>query len=326
MDIHDENYEHDCEAHAAAHIEWLKTASPDDWHRTVLAFQWSEQYEPLYWIVQQDQCDRASALKIFWALCPEIEDAQAAQANRSEHWLSDNVIVEYIARRLHDQGYPRAEIAFDAEPMMLDDFARFQEAMRDCADPLWRPHPAMVRSIRGREVTLDRGFDQRCPDAFYSGGIELPPFYVVTPSMQVARSEFQAALLNLAGIGIAIGVIVFVDWSGVRAFLFAGLAILGGLWSASRVRASAAIVRSLIRQEYLVPSNGWAAVIAVIAIALGVLVAFALLKLPVLASIETVTGLGTMSARIFLGSVVIAVGWLIVWPTSTWLVYRRIFN
>lgn len=100
----DADYEHDSETYAAAHIEWLKSASPDDWHRAVLAFQWAEQRDPLFWIVQQDECDKATALKIFWALCPEIEDAQSAREQRSDHWLNDNVVVEYIANRLHGPG------------------------------------------------------------------------------------------------------------------------------------------------------------------------------------------------------------------------------
>lgn len=320
--MHEDEYEHDHDAYAAAHIEWLKTVNPDDWHRAVLAFQWSEAFDPLLWIVQQENCDKATALKIFWAMAPEMDDAKSVRAGRSDGWTSDNEIAEYIANRLNGTGYQRAKIAFDAEPMMLGDYEHFQREMRGIDDPLWRPHPDMIKSIRGREVTLDQGFDHSVPEAFAPVMFESPPLKALFPYMETARSEIDTILFNWAGIGVALGIILFIDWSGSRGLMLAGVAVAGALWSANQISKSAAIVRSLFRADYVAPSKFAALVIGAAGIAVGALAAYVFLRLPLVETLMAASSAGLTAVRAVAAIALLAALWLVARLTSKQLMLR----
>lgn len=209
---------------------------------------------------------------------------------------------------------------------MLGDYAQFQEDLGACGDPLWRPHPDMVRSIRGREVTLDQGFDARCPDEFYAGGIELPECYIVTPNMEVARGEMNTILLNLVGAGAALGVLLFAEWSSLRMIILIGVSLLGGYLSVRQIRASAAIVRSLLRQEYISPPRGWAAIIGAAGIAIGVLLAYLVLKVPMIAAVEAAIGWESSVVRLGMAAAVLGLFWVLARPLSKYLIYDKAFN
>ena len=255
----------DSMATAKAHIAWLETASPDDWHRSVLAFQWSERFDPLMWIVQQEECDKATALQVFWAMSPEIADADEVRARRSEGWLSDNEIAEYIAGRLHGRGYRRARIAFDAEPLMQADYEHFRRAIADQPNPLWRPHPDMVTSIRGREIMLDDAFDDRCPEPFAPVRVDLPPLEDLLPYMDRMRSEIDTILLNIVATGGALGAAIFGDLPVLALLVFAGLV----LYQLNQVREAAALVRGQLRADHVVPPARESIAIAAAGIAAG---------------------------------------------------------
>ncbi len=198
--------------YGSEYVEWLKFASPDDWHRVVLSFQWAEKYDPLMWIVQQDDCDKATALTVFWRCCPEIGDAETVRASRSENWLSDNEIVEYIANRLNGRGYSRTEIAFDREPIMLDDYAGFERDISEVKDPLWRPHPDMIRPISGREVVPDRDFFRRGEKFFGEEFSEFPINNLIRSNINISRHEVELILFNFSFIGVSLGMFMFAKW------------------------------------------------------------------------------------------------------------------
>jgi hypothetical protein len=102
---------------------------PDDWHRLVLYGNW-DFVDASAWevIVMQADCDRATALAIFWTADPsyyvEFEDATAVPAaNRSGYALISMIRKRWLAGK-----YMRAELAFDraldARPIDLNDLRR----------------------------------------------------------------------------------------------------------------------------------------------------------------------------------------------------------
>jgi hypothetical protein len=47
-------------------MAWLKQATPDEWHQVASGWIWGSGEDALRWIVGQEQCDKATALLIFW--------------------------------------------------------------------------------------------------------------------------------------------------------------------------------------------------------------------------------------------------------------------
>jgi hypothetical protein len=46
-------------------IEWLKEQTPDTWHQVAMSWNYDSGYEVLTWIVNQENCDRGTAARIF---------------------------------------------------------------------------------------------------------------------------------------------------------------------------------------------------------------------------------------------------------------------
>lgn len=185
------------------HIAWLKDASPEDWHRVALDFNWDNRIDSLLWIVQQPECDKATALTIFWLAQPTCYLMPSAKDEAETQTASERQLVQFIAERINAKGYVRSKIAFDAFPLMLQDYDELvAEVKKSPGGVAWKAHPDMKRSIRGREVRLDREFYQRYPEESHgSVMIDLPESDVVTPHMKTARFEVAAAIVNLVVVG-----------------------------------------------------------------------------------------------------------------------------
>ena len=102
---------------------------PDDWHRLALYGDW-DFVDTSAWraIVTRPDCDRATALAVFWKASPEyyvqFTDPGAIPAvNRDDYDL-----INLIRERWHGGGYTRAELAFDPDtdvwPVDLTDLRR----------------------------------------------------------------------------------------------------------------------------------------------------------------------------------------------------------
>lgn len=186
-------------------IAWLRAASPDDWHRVALDYNWDEGVETLYWIVQQPDCDRATALDIFWKGQPAWYLYLALKEGRDEADDPTWTMLKYIAARIHARGYTRSKIAFDATPALRQDFAELSGYAEQLANPPLRPHRDMLRSARGREIVNDMDFYRRYPFA-HSAMIETPALDEAAidgiPDLAAARSNAHTVVLNLFGIGV----------------------------------------------------------------------------------------------------------------------------
>jgi Domain of unknown function (DUF4274) len=96
--------------------DWAASRGPDDWHRLALFANW-DFVEPaaLRWIAVQPNCDRATALALFWKSQPDYflefpQRAAVPAVNRDGYDL-----VALIRERWQAGMYRRAELAFDRE-------------------------------------------------------------------------------------------------------------------------------------------------------------------------------------------------------------------
>lgn len=157
-------------------IAWLEKASPDDWHRAVLDFNWDWDIDPLFWIARQPQCDKATALTMFWKgqpawyLLMALENG-GSDTNREPIWD----MLKLIALRINAKDYVRSKIAYEVDEFTRDDFDELVEKASQLAHLPLKPHPDMKRSLRGRRIDNDIAFYQRYPKDFHGTVlIELP--------------------------------------------------------------------------------------------------------------------------------------------------------
>jgi hypothetical protein len=187
----------------AANIIWLNSTGPDDWHRVALDFDWGEPLYVLDWIVQQDDCDMATALTIFWKGQPGYFITDNRPSNEKPDGFSylNRKMCAYIAHRIASGGYKRSRIAYTPDSLTKQDFNEIVEIERAGNKTNFQSHPALIRRCRGRKVANDRSFYRRYPaDFHHSVEFELPGHDLLSIS-QMARVkviEFKNTLLRLA--------------------------------------------------------------------------------------------------------------------------------
>ena len=94
-------------------INFLRTRSPDDWHRYAFYANWNERLDVLYWIVKQPNCDKATASLIFWRGEPTGYDWEDDDQVLGEDEYAVEPLLKYIAIRFNTTGFSRSEIAYD---------------------------------------------------------------------------------------------------------------------------------------------------------------------------------------------------------------------
>ncbi len=158
-------------AHFVENIAWLGAASPDDWHRVALEFNWCYPLYLLDWIVRQEACDRATALTIFWKCDPECwmeEEGESKGQPNGYSWLSRQMCT-YIAGRVASGGYARSEIAFAPDTWTKHDYLGLVAHEQTLARPNFRTHRDLIKRTKGRVVDLNSDFYRRYPEQFHMG-------------------------------------------------------------------------------------------------------------------------------------------------------------
>lgn len=108
-----DSFEWSVERLHARQMQFLKNASPDDWHRYAWHHNWDERLDGLFWIVSQPDCDRATAMMTFWKGCPTGYDYEEDDEPMGDDVYAVAPMLRYISERFHTTGYPRAEISYD---------------------------------------------------------------------------------------------------------------------------------------------------------------------------------------------------------------------
>ena len=94
----------------------LKAMGPAGWHRIALYGNWDFTEPQVWtWIVSQPDCDKATALAIFWKASPEyyLQYADRSQARPAE--LDTYDLIALIRERWRAGAYTHAEFAFDPD-------------------------------------------------------------------------------------------------------------------------------------------------------------------------------------------------------------------
>lgn len=136
--------------------------APDDWHRLALFGNW-DFIDAATWraIVTSPECDRATALAIFWKLQPDyyvefVDRAAVPEVNREGYDL-----IALIRERWSKGLYSRAELAFDpAAEVGPVDYAALQTRYGSRVDRIIPP--AMRAKLDGRNVS---------PQGFHAPGV-----------------------------------------------------------------------------------------------------------------------------------------------------------
>jgi len=61
-------------------LEWLASKGPSEWHGVADAWHWEKGVWPLAWIIQQPDCDAATAALIYW--CSRPQDLYKVEGGR----------------------------------------------------------------------------------------------------------------------------------------------------------------------------------------------------------------------------------------------------
>jgi Domain of unknown function (DUF4274) len=152
----------------ARQLEFLKNASPDDWHRYADNHNWDERLDGLFWIVSQPDCDMATALLIFWKGEPTGYDYETEEEDLGGDIYAIVPMLKYISKRFNTTGYARSEISYDfladhginmpeyfamCEAGRLRDIELLIERQKTVADSLVKLHPNMrLLNVAGRKV------------------------------------------------------------------------------------------------------------------------------------------------------------------------------
>jgi hypothetical protein len=123
----------------AALLRYLERGTPDDWYQVAWAWNWDNGVEPLRWIVAQPQCDRGTALLVYWHADPRYVQRYAERAEVPAHHRPVYDLVKDIERRYLAGGYTRQRIAFDPRADAGHDWTKGQRG-----SPVARPLPAMM--------------------------------------------------------------------------------------------------------------------------------------------------------------------------------------
>jgi hypothetical protein len=94
-------------------IEWLGRHGPDEWHRAAMSWNWDAAYDVLLWIVTRPECDRATALDVFWKSAPEtsLDESYSTLVG----WGADNKLATTILDNWKAGFYRHGRFAYEFE-------------------------------------------------------------------------------------------------------------------------------------------------------------------------------------------------------------------
>ena len=148
-------------------IEWLRQQGPDEWHRTATTWNWDSGNEVLLWIVTQPECDRGTALDVFWKGSPECHVLPAGPDNSWSNvggFAEDHKLLSTILRNWKAGFYKTERFASE----FVDGPLHWYFGTHD--DPQLRRVQAaipadMARSIAGEELDNRHYAEDMSPDA-----------------------------------------------------------------------------------------------------------------------------------------------------------------
>ena len=93
------------------YADWLRKASAVQWHQAADAWNWDYGFPPMQWIASQRDCDRATAVLLYYLSGPSYflqHETEPHERTREGYGL-----VATIRDRVRRGDYHRSEIAYD---------------------------------------------------------------------------------------------------------------------------------------------------------------------------------------------------------------------
>ena len=145
-------------------IAWLPWASPDEWHRVAFGWNWGFGSDILRWITRQPECDKATALLIFWYGEPSyywsdnLEQTGNRLADRSSN-NDDFHLLGEIMSSWRSKSYTRAELAFDPRSLYI----KPEYVEKSANHPTLAITADMIQPLRGRTLAAAGDFIEGLP-------------------------------------------------------------------------------------------------------------------------------------------------------------------
>ena len=142
-------------------FDWIRLQGPDAWHKYAISFNWDFGTEIARWIVEQPQCDRGTALYLyyaaqpdFYARYPSLDEARADQADEEAIGLMTAICANW-ARGLY-VGYRYSPGWVAQEPLLAD----VQQRLALAAAVPWAVPDDMAKAgAEGEEIEWGRTSD-----------------------------------------------------------------------------------------------------------------------------------------------------------------------
>ncbi|HEX4183054.1 MAG TPA: DUF4274 domain-containing protein [Caulobacteraceae bacterium] len=142
-------------------LAWLQENGPDEWHRWATSWNWDHGTELFEWIVAQPNCDKGTALSIYYGAQPEfytryasIEEAQADALDQEAIAL-----MMRICEMWRQDAYPT--YAYLPSEGVVEELARGEEVLLAiaAAAPWDVPDGLATAGIRGEPNSFERAID-----------------------------------------------------------------------------------------------------------------------------------------------------------------------
>ncbi len=144
-------------SHCDIVIDWLKERGSDDWHRLTLGWNWDIGMSPLKWIVEQPECDKATALQVFWHSGADNVAARSNIDDAKQHYCEEAwPVLKGIAERWTNGGFTRSELAFSSPEQMDEETLREMVKFAGASDFAFAIPAEMFAPRAGRQLTTPK--------------------------------------------------------------------------------------------------------------------------------------------------------------------------
>jgi hypothetical protein len=164
-------------------IDYLRARTPEDWHFVCDKLNWDSSVPVIQWILDQQNCDKATAAMMFWRCSPDYylgfpnRDAVAADPNARFN-LDNFDFAMKLVDRWNSGYYSRGTIAFVPEPPNA--YVQYQQvAAKYVAQGLpWDVEPDIGQPRQGEDVLSEavysRRYSSELAGLLYALGTDIP--------------------------------------------------------------------------------------------------------------------------------------------------------
>jgi Domain of unknown function (DUF4274) len=148
-------------------IAWLRQRGPDDWHFVGTKLNWDSSMDVIQWILDQKDCDKATAQFMFWAASADyylrFPDREALMASEPFN-VGGFDFAKKLADRWNARYYTRSSIAYAPEPQNALARYRLIEAQHGSVGLPWTINDDIGAVRHGADVLSDAEYRNHYSD------------------------------------------------------------------------------------------------------------------------------------------------------------------